>query len=558
MVVSHSSSEKFLKDVSSDKYIKKILSLDKNSGSFKEKIDGKDYLVTYVASGVLNWKFISLTPYHSVVITLQKVGLMTIGFCIIILFLGFLFSVMLSKKLYAPINSLVDNVKNKLQHGTNSKFGVNEISFLSSAFSKVIEKADALDTLKRNNFQTLKNDFLKDIILGNTIAKIEDLCIRFDEFGVTIDPKDKILLCILKIDDYKHFMEIHDDKDRSLFKFAVTNISEEIMRQNFAAEIVNMGNDHFCVLLNSNNDINQIINESNSMIKSSIMEIQKHIHSYYNLSLSAAIGYITEDISKISSSYNEAMNISLYRIKYGYASIIFPGDLNEVNDDNFSFPASKEKLLLDSIKLGNFENAKDAYYNIVSTISMYSYDSIISSIIYLTFSIYNCIRSIEKNSSCKFSFDFNVFSKHISSLETFEQINETFIKLFREIINSLNDVKSSKSDKLIMNVMNIINANYQDKNLCLNSIASSMKMSSMYLGRLFKDATSKSIAEYITELRLEKVVHLIDSSNLSISEIIDKSGFEKTNYFYTTFKKHFGVSLSEYKLSKSTFNEGGT
>jgi len=35
---------------------------------------------------------------------------------------------------------------------------------------------------------------------------------------------------------------------------------------------------------------------------------------------------------------------------------------------------------------------------------------------------------------------------------------------------------------------------------------------------------------------------------LPINEILEKCGIEKSNYFYTSFKKYFGVSLTEYRL----------
>lgn len=550
-IVSHSSPQMFLKSISNESYINKILTAKDNSGFFVSNIDNKKYLVTYVTSSAIDWKFISLTPYQVITSTVKDVKSTTVIFCIIALFLGLIFSAMLSRKIYNPIGTLVDNVMKRYPFSTSTKKNNNEISFLTSAFSQVADKADSLEDLKRNNIQTLKNDFLKKLLNGNCTISYENIDSKLAELDIGLRLKDRILLCILKIDHYKDFINSYSENDRALYKFAITNISSEVIGRYYENATVDMDNDHICILLNIDHDSEQIPNKLNNTIKTCISEIQNYIRSHFHISLSAFVGYISENIYKINTSYTEALNISLYRIKFGHGCIIFPENLNEINDDNFVFPTAKEKLLLDAIRLTNFKQAKEAYEEIIAMLSNCSYDNIISSLLYLTFSIYNCVNSIEKNSSYKVSTDFSTLNAQISNLETLEQANDIFTNLFQEIINDLGDSKGKKSDKIINNITSIVNSNYHDKNLCLNTIASSMKMSPAYLGRMFKEATSKSVAEYITEVKLEKVKNLIDTTDLSLIKILDKCGLEKTTYFYTSFKKHFGVSLSEYKFAKT-------
>ncbi|MOA47001.1 Arabinose operon regulatory protein [compost metagenome] len=73
-------------------------------------------------------------------------------------------------------------------------------------------------------------------------------------------------------------------------------------------------------------------------------------------------------------------------------------------------------------------------------------------------------------------------------------------------------------------------------------------MSPNYVGRLFKTSCGQSIAQYIFDLRMQKLDGYMRNSNMPLSTIIEKVGLERNNYFYTRFKKHFGMSLSEYRL----------
>lgn len=55
------------------------------------------------------------------------------------------------------------------------------------------------------------------------------------------------------------------------------------------------------------------------------------------------------------------------------------------------------------------------------------------------------------------------------------------------------------------------------------------------------------IAEYIRMLRLKQAQHLLKSTDLTITQISDKVGFEDYNYFCRVFKKETGYSAKKYR-----------
>ena len=65
----------------------------------------------------------------------------------------------------------------------------------------------------------------------------------------------------------------------------------------------------------------------------------------------------------------------------------------------------------------------------------------------------------------------------------------------------------------------------------------------------------KSVAQYITDLRMEMLAHYLNETKLPLNKILDKIGMEKNNYFYTRFKKYFKVSLGEYRMNTHLRNE---
>ena len=64
---------------------------------------------------------------------------------------------------------------------------------------------------------------------------------------------------------------------------------------------------------------------------------------------------------------------------------------------------------------------------------------------------------------------------------------------------------------------------------------------------MFREAYCESFADYLTGVRLQKAVELLECSKKSVSEILNEIGWENKNYFYTTFKQRYGMTTSEYR-----------
>lgn len=94
---------------------------------------------------------------------------------------------------------------------------------------------------------------------------------------------------------------------------------------------------------------------------------------------------------------------------------------------------------------------------------------------------------------------------------------------------------------------------YMEQNYCenitLDFLASQAGFSVRHFTRLFQNAYHTPPSAYLMKLRLQKASSLLSGSSLSISEVAFQSGFEDSNYFTRQFKKHFGVTPSQYRHS---------
>ena len=78
-------------------------------------------------------------------------------------------------------------------------------------------------------------------------------------------------------------------------------------------------------------------------------------------------------------------------------------------------------------------------------------------------------------------------------------------------------------------------------------IASYMHMSMRSFLRYFKSLTGQTPASYIALTRMEVAKGLLEDTDLSITEIMDKIGIASVSSFSETFKKHYGYSPRTYR-----------
>ena len=75
-----------------------------------------------------------------------------------------------------------------------------------------------------------------------------------------------------------------------------------------------------------------------------------------------------------------------------------------------------------------------------------------------------------------------------------------------------------------------------------------------HLSRSMKKYTGQTVSEFISGLRLTYIANMLQSSNMSISEIIFDSGFNSINSATTLFKKKYGVSMRDFRRSDNESN----
>ncbi|MDO5518238.1 MAG: helix-turn-helix domain-containing protein, partial [Clostridium sp.] len=118
---------------------------------------------------------------------------------------------------------------------------------------------------------------------------------------------------------------------------------------------------------------------------------------------------------------------------------------------------------------------------------------------------------------------------------------------------------SDKNYERMKNILNYINKNYNQK-ISLNDLSDEFYLSIPYISKIFKDFTSLSFSEYLTEIRLSHAAGCLSNLNYSIEYVAEKNGFSNARAFVTAFKNKYNCLPSRYRktLESPSSSDGKT
>lgn len=109
----------------------------------------------------------------------------------------------------------------------------------------------------------------------------------------------------------------------------------------------------------------------------------------------------------------------------------------------------------------------------------------------------------------------------------------------------LSDAKSDPSrknleDTFLQKLQQVVATRLDDPTMGVVDLCRAARLSNMQVNRKLKALTGKTPSQFIRSIRLQKARHLLETTDLNISEIAYDVGFKDPNYFSRSYSEEFG------------------
>lgn len=507
-----------LNNLANETFMRPIMQDTEHSAYFTEQVDGENSLITYTAPDSLGWRYVRITPYDVITADIRGMRTHTLLFCLGLLAAGLILSYLVSRKLYHPINN-------------------------------VLVRMRVMEAERRGSLHLLRQDFLRGALQGRETVTCNMLEERMRFYGSPIDVHQPSRMVLLRIDHYTEFCETYRD-DTKLVKYAMMNICTETADIHYYVEAVDMGGDLITLLFNEKSE-NDSLSENEASASHQIEELlrmmQGAVMTHLKCSISCTLGPEENSLEECIEGYARSAEASLHRLFMGPGCLIHTASIMAYQSKEYTFPAGKERQLVECLMTGKTEEAKLIYADIVSETAAYPFTVFQLALSHLTMTLNHVRNTLKKNNQLTLDSVSGSLMLPVKNAEDLSEVHEHFYRMFDELGSKVEEKRTLKHEELIRRINDIVERDYADPNLCLTSIAEELSMSPIYVSRLYKQLTLKGLTDVINETRIAKAQHMLVQTENSVADIAERTGFTNSSYFYRMFKKLNGVTPNDYR-----------
>lgn len=267
------------------------------------------------------------------------------------------------------------------------------------------------------------------------------------------------------------------------------------------------------------------------------------------LDVTAALGNPCHTLAELATSYKQAKTAMGYKAIMGTGAVISIGDVEPQTQTMAHVDMIAEGDFVNNLKFGSEDEVRAMVQNLVTEADKArNYRSQYQ--IYLLDIMNVLLHTIEKHDICLdtvFGENADLFDE-LSRLYTPQELHNWLSLACKKIRQQLTSGREHTTQSMVIGAKDYMKENYQNSEISLEKVCEFLHISSTYFSAMFKKETGKSYVTYLTELRLEKALELLKTTDEKTYIIAARVGYTEPNYFGYVFKKQYGVSPAKYRL----------
>lgn len=278
-------------------------------------------------------------------------------------------------------------------------------------------------------------------------------------------------------------------------------------------------------------------------------DICKEIRKILEVPVTVGIGHSCQDLKDIGGSYKSAMDALGYKAIVGAGGTIYINDVEPVSSGLLRFDSRAEAALMAAVKFGPREQIEEAVRAVVDKMidAKVHFSQCQAYMLSISSSMIQMIQQYELDITQLSEGDAADTFAIIPKMVKVEDFSRWLLSMALHINQAMNQERDNTMKQVIQKAKEYIMENYQDPDLSVEKICRQLHLSPAYFSTMFKKETGQAYIAYLTQVRLDKAVELLNKTDDKTYVIAAKVGYQEQNYFSYVFKKRFGISPTKFR-----------
>ncbi|MBP1990678.1 helix-turn-helix domain-containing protein [Paenibacillus eucommiae] len=484
--------------------------------SFQAELGGENHFITLLKNNKFQYSLVNSIPVNLMYKDVAYIQKVTFYLILFILCSVITIAFFLSKFLVKPIKELVGLMNQVRQGNLNLKMDLppnNEIGILADNFNQMIE------TLK-NSIPLRRERLISQMLLGR--ATDVDYQSQAVELGL---PTNEAPNCVAVI-------ELAGEPNDG---------AELLLQEEFAAL-------HSQVLLQAldTKRVAVILQETEIDL---LAKVRTALFEKWDFQANIGVSRPFPGFGKIHESYNEAIEALNYKHLFGGSGIIQTDEI-QVRDYSYEQFDIMEDEIIHAVKYMQEDQLAVCTDKLFAA---FKEQFVTKEIVNRCFAnMYLKLLKLMSASGIQLFGD-SAQAAELKAMETLyrmdhpDQLKREFMAVLRTAARIIGETREKRMNETIAKAVQIIQNRYADSELSVVSMTKELFVSENYFSKLFKNETGTTFSQYLTTIRLEKAKELLQQSDLKISEIASRVGYNDANYFSQCFKGVYGLAPGKYR-----------
>ncbi|MEK3719163.1 helix-turn-helix domain-containing protein [Paenibacillus sp. FSL H8-0034] len=528
-------------------YIKsKVLKNEINSESFTVKWEGAEYSVATATFSRTGWRYVIATPLSQLVEPITLTSKLMLGVSMLGVLIAALLSWFASQRMYSPIKRLVQMFGGNISSKTQDEDRSDEIQYIENKWLNITRESQLFQSLLEENRYSMKKGFLLQLIQGQLYFFSEkELRERMEVHGWdTVDKKFALLL--IQLSPFSETSKRFVEGDEQLVTFAAANIIEELSTDKANMETINLHNLTVSLLVSFEQD------KPKEQIKSELFrfsnEVITMITKLLGVHVAVGISRPVHELKELPKALDEVKQCLHFRNIGEHGQILSTDDFISYVKENLDYPYQIEKELIHALQMRaeaeTIQNWNE--FMLVLTQNTGKAFQIQQYMAQLLSSVLRAMMQLDvAHASAKQGI--NLYEQ-LFKLKEIDEINKWFVNVvIHPFLQTLSEKQGIEMKQTIRKVKDIIDQEYM-RDISLEYLSDQIGILPKRLSAVFAEVTNQNFIDYVTEVRLEKSKQLLRNTDLKVTEIAARVGYQPS-YFNKLFKKSEGMTPGEYRES---------